>query len=95
MSPQFALIIALLALLALGVGAIALLAVVTAKTQERKGPAPTTTELPVDEAMELYHQHRFLRRHPEWEGRDYRADRSSPWYTDPEFNSNQGTLSKR
>lgn len=86
---QYALIIATFGLVVLGVGAIALLAVFTARNQDREGSPSAATELPVDEAMELYHQHVFLKRHPEWEGRDFRGDHSSPWYTDPEFSETQ------
>ena len=91
---QAALIVALLALLALGVGAIALLAFVNARNLEgdgRRGFA--RAEIEVDEAMELHRQHMFLKRHPEWEGRDFRGDRSSPWYTDPEF-SDRGRVTR-
>jgi hypothetical protein len=83
---QGALILALLALLALSVGAIALLAFLSARGQDiEEAQTERRNQVGIDEALELHRQRMFLRRHPEWEGRDFRADRSSPWYTDEEF----------
>jgi hypothetical protein len=83
---QGGLILALLALLALSVGAIALLAFLSARGQDfDEGQTERRNQVGIDEAIELHRQRMFLRRHPEWADRDFRADRSSPWYTDEEF----------
>jgi hypothetical protein len=81
---QGVLILALLALLALSVGAIALIAYLSARNQDMEVQVDGRSGIGLDEALELHRQRMFLRRHPEWEGRDFRADRSSPWYTETE-----------
>ncbi|AIE85029.1 hypothetical protein OP10G_1661 [Fimbriimonas ginsengisoli Gsoil 348] len=30
----------------------------------------------------VHREHIFLQRHPEWSGRDFRSDKSSPWHTE-------------
>lgn len=84
---QTALIFTLLGLVVLGVGAIALLAAYAARQQESEGSASPShgSGINVDEAVEIHRRHVFLRRHPEWQDRDFIADQTSPWYTDPEF----------
>ncbi len=89
---QGGLIIALLTMLALSIGVIALLAYLSSVRTREVGArgADPRSRVDIDEALELHRQRMFLRRHPDWEGRDFRADRSSPWYTDPDFAERAG-----
>jgi len=77
---QYGLIAILLTLVAFGVASIALIAFVNARKDSNDTRPKTVDNLDFDEAIELHREHVFLRRHPEWAGRDFRNDRSSPWH---------------
>jgi hypothetical protein len=40
------------------------------------------TSMSMDELREIHRRRRFLARYPEWEGRDFIADPSSPWHVE-------------
>ncbi len=83
MSQTF-LLIALLSLAGLSLGAIALMAHFSAGRDSES--ATNAGDPQVVDQITLARQRRtFLRRYPEWASKDFQNDRSSPWFTDPEF----------
>jgi len=82
---QGTLIAALITFAFLGVGAIALIALLGARNSRDDRPVAQDSALDaIEKAIDVHKEHVFLQRHPEWAGRDFRSDRNSPWYTEAE-----------
>ncbi|WP_025226373.1 hypothetical protein [Fimbriimonas ginsengisoli] len=85
MQPTQAVVVSALIIFAiLGVGTIALIAYLGARnSSDDLTMAPETSPLDaVEKALMVHREHIFLQRHPEWSGRDFRSDKSSPWHTE-------------
>jgi len=83
---QGQLVIALLGLLVLGIGAVAMVAMMGAKSQitvDVEDDARLRAEM--DQLTLARRRRHFRERYPDWAGRDFESDLSSPWYSDPEF----------
>lgn len=85
LSSQASVVIALITFALLGVGTIALIAYLGARnSNEDAAEAEANPMDAVERALQLHREHMFLQKHPEWSGRDFRGDPSSPWHTDSE-----------
>lgn len=85
---QGQLVLALLGLLAVGIGAVAMVAMMGSKSQavvDVEDDARLRKEM---EQLTLARRRRHFReRYPDWAEKDYESDPSSPWYSDPEFSA--------
>jgi hypothetical protein len=85
MFTQASLVVALIVFAVLGVGTIALVAYLGARNaqDEETDPRPQLSPLDaLENALQVHREHLFLQKHPEWTGRDFRGDLTSPWHTE-------------
>lgn len=83
LNSQATVVIVLITFALLGVGTIALIALLGARNaQEESSLAETNPLDAVEKALQLHREHMFLQKHPEWSGRDFRNDPSSPWHSE-------------
>ncbi len=92
---QGQLVIALLSLLVLGLGAIALMASIYARQAAEADDRAPAGPSELDQIALARRRREFMKRYPAWASRDFQNDRNSPWFTDPEFGELPKTYAQR
>lgn len=86
---QGSLLATLMILFVLGAGAIGAIAVLSARrgegTDDSETDVVTLAAIEAERASLERRRMLFTKRYPEWAGRDFESDPSSPWYADPDF----------
>ena len=78
---QGMIIIALFTLTAFGAFAVAMLAILSGRLDDREEARLADAKFAaVDDGLELHRIRMFLRENPEWDGRDFMSDPESPWH---------------
>ncbi len=86
---QGQLVIALLSLVVLGLGAIAVMVSVYARRAATLDDRSQSSDHEIDRVDLAHRRREFMKRYPAWVGRDFQHDRTSPWHTDPEFSESR------
>ncbi|AIE85415.1 hypothetical protein [Fimbriimonas ginsengisoli] len=84
LAPDQIITFVLLGMLA-AVGIIAVMALIASRHDRDRKVAAATPQEKLEYALEMRRRRRFAETYPEWSGRDFEADRTSPWHTDPQF----------